>query len=91
MALATALRKLVENPWLQKKMGVKGRRLAEAEFSIQKVVHDTFSIYSKLLAPVPVARPVIPAWSGATFKAGRMLKVPDKFHSRTPRYQSISR
>ncbi len=49
-ALASALRKLIEDPVLRRRMGQRGREIAEAEFSVKKVTQETLSVYHKLLA-----------------------------------------
>lgn len=48
-ALADAVQYLVEKPDLRQKMGQAGRRLAEREFSIQKVVQAHMEIYEQLV------------------------------------------
>ncbi|MDY6841462.1 MAG: glycosyltransferase, partial [Pseudomonadota bacterium] len=50
VALADALQSLVESPELRRKMGFNGRRLAESEFLIGKIVDQHISIYEKLLS-----------------------------------------
>ncbi len=47
--LASALRSLIEDPERRRAMGAQGRRIAEAEFSIERVVRETLSVYSELL------------------------------------------
>lgn len=47
-ALAVALRRLVENPSLRRTMGERGRAIAEREFSSEKVIHETLSVYEAL-------------------------------------------
>ncbi len=49
-ALANALRRLIEDPLLRKRMGVRGREIAEADFSNEKVVNETLAVYRELLA-----------------------------------------
>ncbi len=49
-ALARALRKLIEDPFLRKRMGEKGRALAVADFSVEQVVNETITVYKELLA-----------------------------------------
>jgi glycosyltransferase involved in cell wall biosynthesis len=48
-ALANALRKLIENAELRQEMGVRGRKIVEAEFSIERVVEETLDVYRELL------------------------------------------
>ncbi len=48
-ALAMALRKLIEDPELRRRMGKKGRELAVAEFSVETVVNETLAIYRELI------------------------------------------
>ncbi|MBI3038292.1 glycosyltransferase family 4 protein [bacterium] len=47
--LAEALKKLVEDSELRRKMGAKSREIAVAKFSIEKVVRETISVYKELL------------------------------------------
>lgn len=47
-ALAGALRKLIENPSLRRQMGVRGRELVVAGFSVGKVVAETLEVYEEL-------------------------------------------
>jgi glycosyltransferase involved in cell wall biosynthesis len=49
VALAAALRTLVSDPALRLRMGREGRRLAEEEFSIQRVNAATMMVYEKAL------------------------------------------
>ena len=44
-ALAEALKELIEKPALRRRMGVKGRKLAEEEFSVERIVSETIAIY----------------------------------------------
>ena len=46
IALAEAMEKLLFNRELRLKMGVKGREIAEKEFSIDGVIDKTFAVYS---------------------------------------------
>lgn len=48
-ALASAIRRLIENPVLRKEMGKRGRDIAVKEFSVNKVISETLSLYNKLL------------------------------------------
>lgn len=50
VALSFALRKLIEDPELRVRMGKKGREIAVAEFSVEKVVTETLAVYQELLA-----------------------------------------
>jgi glycosyltransferase involved in cell wall biosynthesis len=49
-ALAAAIRLLIENPDLRRRMGVAGRTRAENEFGIEQVVRRHLEIYGELLA-----------------------------------------
>lgn len=49
-ALADAIQSLLENPERRRQMGAAGRRLAEREFGIEKVVDAHLAIYNELLA-----------------------------------------
>lgn len=51
-ALAEALRRLIENVELRRSMGARGREIAVAEFSVQRVVSETLDIYRQLLSSV---------------------------------------
>lgn len=48
-ALALALARLIESPRLRRKMGLKGREMVEAEFSIESVVEKTINLYEELM------------------------------------------
>lgn len=48
-ALAEGMRRLIEDKALRESMGQAGRRLAEREFSIKKVVDEHLSIYKQLI------------------------------------------
>lgn len=50
--LADALKLLIKNEVLRKKMGLEGRKLAEEAFSIEIVVDKHMNIYNKLLGGV---------------------------------------
>jgi glycosyltransferase involved in cell wall biosynthesis len=52
-ALAEALRTLIENPALRKRMGNRGREIVVQEFSLARVVDETLRVYRDLLAAVP--------------------------------------
>ena len=47
--LSLALKKLIINPELRKEMGARGRKIAEEEFSQEKIVSQTFNLYKKIL------------------------------------------
>jgi glycosyltransferase involved in cell wall biosynthesis len=49
-ALADAIEHLIENPSELKNMGRAGRRLAEREFGIDKIVNQHLEIYRELLS-----------------------------------------
>jgi glycosyltransferase involved in cell wall biosynthesis len=55
-ALANAIRALLCDPPLRAKMGARGRGIAEAEFSEQKVVAETLAVYRDLLAECPAEK-----------------------------------
>jgi glycosyltransferase involved in cell wall biosynthesis len=46
--LAVVIKKLINNPKLLTTMGKKSRLMAEQEFSIQKVITKTLTLYSKI-------------------------------------------
>jgi glycosyltransferase involved in cell wall biosynthesis len=48
-ALADALQRLLSDPTLRTKMGMAGRRKAEAEFDVAAVVRATLDVYRKIL------------------------------------------
>lgn len=48
-ALSHAIQKLIEDPLLRKKMGMKGREIVVNEFTIEKVISETFAVYKDLL------------------------------------------
>ena len=47
-ALADALKVLIKNPELRAKMGARGRKIVEAEFSEEIVVRKTMEVYEKI-------------------------------------------
>lgn len=49
-ALADAIYKLIESPDIRRRMGCRGRNIAEAEFSVEKVTSETIAIYEELLS-----------------------------------------
>jgi glycosyltransferase involved in cell wall biosynthesis len=48
VALADAIKKLIEKPELRSRMGVKGRELVENEFSQDKIIKETLELYEKV-------------------------------------------
>ena len=50
-ALANALRQLIENSELRKRMGQRGREIAVAEFSNERICEETLSLYQALVSP----------------------------------------
>lgn len=48
-ALGKAIMRLLENPELRKEMGENGRRIAEDEFSVDRMVEDTLKVYREVL------------------------------------------
>lgn len=51
-ALANSIHQLVDNPFLRKQMGEKGREIAVNEFSVDKVISETLTLYKLLLEKV---------------------------------------
>lgn len=49
-SLANALQQLISSPSLRRRMGARGREIAVAEFSEEKVVKETLSLYRELLS-----------------------------------------
>ncbi|OMH30899.1 glycosyltransferase family 4 protein [Motiliproteus sp. MSK22-1] len=47
-ALASAIQRLIEDAELRQRMGIEGRRLAEKEYSIEKIVQAHLKIYQTL-------------------------------------------
>ncbi len=47
--LADALQRLIENPELRQKMGLRGREIAVQEFAVEKVVAETLAVYKELM------------------------------------------
>lgn len=68
-ALAEAIRRLVADPALRRELGARGRALAEAEFSLERVLGDTLALHDELLCAAGAARP--PAPGAATDPATR--------------------
>ena len=56
-ALAESLRRLIRDRALCRRMGAEGRRLAEAEFGVDRVVDQTLEIYRALRAAPETASP----------------------------------
>ncbi|HEY2823632.1 MAG TPA: glycosyltransferase [Candidatus Acidoferrum sp.] len=52
-ALADALKLLIESAPLRALMAAKGREIAVAEFSVERVVNETLGVYRELLAGTP--------------------------------------
>ncbi|MFQ5773404.1 MAG: glycosyltransferase family 4 protein [Kiloniellaceae bacterium] len=48
-ALARAIERLIADPDLRRRMGARGRSIAEAEFSVARVVRETLAVYNALL------------------------------------------
>ena len=49
IALASAIKELIDNSEKRKSMGINGRRLVESEFSEEIVVNQTMKVYQELL------------------------------------------
>ena len=49
-SLADSIEKLLYSPELRKKMGRNGREMVISNFSLDQVVHDTLSLYERLLS-----------------------------------------
>jgi glycosyltransferase involved in cell wall biosynthesis len=49
VALAKAIKFLIENPEVRKKMGAKGREIVERQFSDKVIIKQTISLYERLL------------------------------------------
>lgn len=47
-ALADALARLIAEPMLRQHLAARGREIAEAEFSLERVVRDTLAVYAAL-------------------------------------------
>lgn len=47
--LAGAIHQLIEAPKLRREMGLRGREIVEAEFSVEQVVRETLAVYRELL------------------------------------------
>lgn len=48
-ALAAALERLIRDPALRARMGARGREIAVAEFSLDRVIRETLDVYARLL------------------------------------------
>jgi glycosyltransferase involved in cell wall biosynthesis len=48
-ALAIAIKALVDDPHRRRVMGARGRRLAEEQFSVERITRETISLYHELL------------------------------------------
>jgi glycosyltransferase involved in cell wall biosynthesis len=46
-ALVIALKTLIQNPGLRQKMGARGRRIVEQEFSVNRVISRTLDVYNQ--------------------------------------------
>jgi lipopolysaccharide/colanic/teichoic acid biosynthesis glycosyltransferase len=55
-ALAEGLSFLIENPYLRIRMGRKGRHLAVADFSMDRVITETIEVYRNVLSRGPMRR-----------------------------------
>lgn len=49
-ALAAALRQLILDPSLRRRMGERGREIVVAEFSVERIAQETLALYLSLLA-----------------------------------------
>lgn len=49
-SLAAAIHRLMEEPKLRREMGLRGREIVEAEFSVEQVVKETLALYRELLS-----------------------------------------
>jgi glycosyltransferase involved in cell wall biosynthesis len=47
-ALASALRKLIDNAELRQEMGGRGREIVKVDFSVEKVLEETLAVYREL-------------------------------------------
>ncbi len=61
--LADAIERLVVDPELRQRMGVAGRRKAEAEFDDRAVVSKTIDAYERVLAPATSSMRLRTPWS----------------------------
>ena len=63
IALAEALRRLIEDPALRRRLGAAGRRRAEREFASSIIVAQTLAVYADLAPAAAAPRPA-PALAG---------------------------
>ena len=54
-ALTAALRRLIEDAALRQRLGTRGREIVAAEFSLQRVIDETLSLYDELSGTLAVA------------------------------------
>ena len=50
LALAQALKMLIEDPSLRERMGARGRKIVLEEFTVEKVIKETLSLYKSLFS-----------------------------------------
>ena len=48
-ATANAIDRLLQDPMLRQRMGLRSRKIAEAEFAVDKFVSDTFAVYEAVM------------------------------------------
>ena len=48
-ALSAAIKRLIEDPQLRRRMGERGRKIAEQEFGLERVIAETLAVYQQLL------------------------------------------
>ena len=61
-ALAEAIFRLLNNPELRARMGRKGRRIVEQEFSLEIVIRRTLALYDRIFDESTVAVAGASAW-----------------------------
>jgi len=49
ISLATAMKRLIEDVNLRRRMGTRGRQIVEQQFALEKVVGETLAVYRELL------------------------------------------